>query len=209
MREESRSAETSPLHRAMEHLCRQSHGEGTTIGRVFEELGECGFLLGLFLLTLPFVFPLPTMGLSAPVGVLAMATGVALVVHRRPRVLGFISRRRLSQDFVTRLASVTTKVAGPVSRWVRPRWPFMFWPGMRHGIGLGLVSAGFVLSLPLPIPLSNSIPAVAILLLSLGTIFQDGATVLAGHGVGLGAWGYLYAVGDVTWAVISKIFDMA
>ena len=67
---------------------------------------------------------------------------------------------------------------------------------------------GLVLSLPLPIPFSNSIPAMAILLLCLGAIVEDGVMVLLGHGVGLGAWGYLYAVGDVTWSIIHKIISL-
>ena len=102
MREDPWRSKTSPLRQAMEGICLRSHGEGTTIVCIFEELRERGFLLGLLLLVLPFVSPLPTMGLSAPVGI----------------------------------------------------------------------------------------------------------TVLLGHGVGLGAWGYLYAVGDVTWAVIHKIISL-
>jgi hypothetical protein len=207
MRDDPRGSNASQLHQAMEGICQRSQGEGTTIGGIFEELQERGYLLGLLLLTLPFVSPLPTMGLSAPVGAMAMVSGVALCISRRPWVPGFISRRRLSHDLVTRLASVTTKAADRINRWVHPRWSFMFWPGLRHSIGLGLISAGFVLSLPLPIPFSNSIPAVAILLFCLGAVFQDGVTVLLGHGVGLGAWGYLYAVGDVTWSVLNKIIN--
>jgi hypothetical protein len=198
---------TSQLHQAMEGICQRSHGEGTTIGCIFEELQERGYLLGLLLLTLPFISPLPTMGLSAPVGVLAMVSGAALCLSRRPWLPGYLSRRRLSHDLITRLASVTVKAADRINRWMRPRWSFMFWPGLRHGVGIGLVSAGFVLSLPLPIPFSNSIPAVAILLLCLGTLFQDGLAVLLGHGVGMGAWAYLFAVGDVTWSVLNKIIS--
>jgi hypothetical protein len=200
-------SKTNALQLAMDGICQRSHGEGTTIGGIFAELQERGYLLGLLLLTLPFVSPLPTMGLSAPVGVLAMVSGVALCFSRRPWVPGFISRRQLSHDLITRLASVTTKAADRVNRCIRPRWSFMFWPGLRHGVGIGLVSAGFVLSLPLPIPFSNSIPAVAILLLCLGTLFQDGLTVLLGHSVGIGAWAYLFAVGDVTWSVFNKIIS--
>ena len=207
--EERWPSTASELHRAVEEIRLRSQGQETTIGRVFEGLRDSGFLLGLLLLTLPFALPFPTtMGLSAPVGIMAMLSGAAVVLGRRPRIPQFIARRRLSQAWVARLASVMAKAAGRVHRFVRPRWAFMFWPGPRRGIGLGLIAAGFALGLPLPIPFTNWIPAVAIILLCLGTILEDGVTVLLGHGAGLGAWGYLCAVGEVTWSVIHRTMGL-
>jgi hypothetical protein len=211
VRDDPLRSQATPLHRALdlEPLCLRSHGEGVSIGCVFGELRERGYLLGLLILALPFVSPLPTLGLSAPVGFVAMLSGASLVLGCKPRVPAWISRRRLSHDLVVRLALVMAKAAEWAGRWVRPRWSFMLWPGLRQCIGLGLVSAGFILSLPLPIPFSNSIPAMAILLLCLGAIVEDGAIIALGHGVGLGAWVYLYAVGDVTWSILDKIIRFA
>ena len=184
----------------------RSQGGETTIGCVFESLRDDGFLLGLLLLTLPFALPFPTtMGLSTPVGVMAMLSGVALVLGRRPRIPQGSS-----------LVADSPKPGWPDSRQSRRRPPVESTTGsdragpscsgrhLRQGIGLGLISAGFALGLPLPIPFTNCIPAVAIILLCLGTILEDGLTVLLGHGVGLGAWGYLCAVGEVTWSVIHR-----
>ena len=78
MRQEPWPSKTNPLHQAMEGLRSRNQGEGTTIGCIFEELQQRGTLLGLLLLTLPFVSPLPTLGLSAPVGALARVSGVAI-----------------------------------------------------------------------------------------------------------------------------------
>ena len=49
--------------------------------------------------------------------------------------------------------------------------------------GLVIFFCGFVLSLPLPIPFTNTIPAIAILLLSMGMMEEDGLFILLGYGV--------------------------
>jgi len=69
---------------------------------------------------------------------------------------------------LARLAAWSIRALDRIKAWLRPRWRFVFWPGLRFGIGISLVSAGFMLSLPLPIPFTNAIPLPAILLLSLG-----------------------------------------
>jgi len=193
------------LRAALEGICSRSNGKGLTIGCILAELRERGYLMGLLFLTAPFLIPLPTMGLSGPVGIIVMLTGLALMVGRSPWIPGFISRRRISHGVLARLTSGCNRLVDPFSARMHPRWQFMFWPGLRQCIGLGLVSAGFVLSLPLPIPFTNTIPAVAIVLLCLGSIVGDGIIVLLGHGVGLGAWGYLYAAGDVAWLAIRRV----
>ena len=208
MKQEPQQGRTAHLRQAFEGILRRSHGEGLTIGCILEKLGARGRLAGLLFLTAPFLFPLPTMGLSAPVGLIVMLSGLALAFGRRPWTPGFISRRRISHDMLTRLTTRGTRVVNRFSAWLRPRWQFMFWPGLRQCIGLNLVSAGFILSLPLPIPFTNAIPAAAILLLCLGYIAGDGASVLLGHGVGLVAWGYLYIIGGAAWLAIRRLSEM-
>jgi hypothetical protein len=208
MAEKPHSAHTTELRQAFEDVGSLGRGEGATIGHVQDRLRERGFLVGLLFLTAPFLFPLPTMGLSTPVGAMVMLVGVALSLGRKPWIPGFVSRRRVSHALLTRLAASSTRALDRINAWLRPRWRFMFWPGCRLCIGISLVSAGFMLSLPLPIPFTNAIPAAAILLLSLGYLVGDGVIVLLGHGVGVGGWGYLYVVGDVAWLAIRSIFGM-
>jgi hypothetical protein len=69
-------------------------------------------------------------------------------------------------------------------------------------IGLGIVSGGFILSLPLPIPFSNGLPAVSIMLLAAGLMERDGLLVLWGYVLGVFSWVYLafwWQVVAATW----------
>jgi len=72
-------------------------------------------------------------------------------------------------------------------------------------IGIGLASGGFQLLLPLPplVPLSNTIPAVSVVLLTIGLIERDGVFVLAGYFVNIAAWIYFAMMG----AALSKAFS--
>ena len=58
-------------------------------------------------------------------------------------------------------------------------------------IGVGIVSGGFLLSLPLPIPVINSLPAVSVMLLAAGLMERDGLLVLWGYVVGALSWIYI------------------
>src|SRR4029077_17854589 len=73
------------------------------------------------------------------------------------------------------------KMARQLEKFVRPRLAFLHaGPGMLRLIGLGIVIAGLGLMLPLPIPFSNSIPALAVVLLAIGMLEKDGLCVLLG-----------------------------
>jgi hypothetical protein len=208
MKQESQRADAGQLRLALEGICHRSQGRGLTIGEILEQLGERGYVIALPFLAALFLFPLPTMGLSAPVGILAMLGGAALLLGRRLWIPRFIASRRISHDVLARVTAGCLRVVDRVSSWLHPRWQFMFRPGLRQCIGLSLVSAGFILGLPLPLPFANAIPAAAVLLLCFGYLAADGVPVLLGHGVTLAAWAYLYAVGDVAWAVIRHLFVM-
>jgi hypothetical protein len=58
-------------------------------------------------------------------------------------------------------------------------------------IGLGIVIAGLGLMLPLPIPFSNSIPALAVVLLAVGMLEKDGLCVLLGHLTAVASWVFI------------------
>jgi hypothetical protein len=57
-------------------------------------------------------------------------------------------------------------------------------------IGLGIVIPVLGLMLPLPIPFSNSIPALAVVLLAIGMLEKDGLCVLLGHLTAVATWVY-------------------
>ena len=177
----------------LRELLRESAGRSMTLGELEEILQGRGFGMFLLLLALPFTFPIAIPGLSVPFGIVIMFIGLRIALGRKPSLPGFILRRPIKYAVLEKIILLGLKLATKLEKIVKPRMHFLQrWPGMINLIGIGIVSGGLLLSLPLPplIPFSNTIPAIAVLLLTAGMIERDGLLVLIGHCVNVMAWIY-------------------
>ncbi len=126
-----------------------------------------------------------------PFGVVIMLIGIRIACGRKPALPKFILRKTVKFSHLEKIVNVGLKLCAKMEKIVKPRMHFLQrWPGMINLIGVGIALAGLLLCLPLPIPLSNSIPAIAVILLTAGLIERDGLLVLIGHLCNLAAWIY-------------------
>ncbi|HEV7299070.1 MAG TPA: exopolysaccharide biosynthesis protein [Tepidisphaeraceae bacterium] len=169
------------LSEDLKGLLVESDGKGLTVGQILAALRERGHAVVLLILTLPFLFPIPTMGLSAPAGAAIALFGITLMIGRQPWMPNFFRKRHLSHEAVEKLVQKAVKWADRLQSLLKPRMQFMLWPGVNVVLGISLIILGFVMALPLPIPFTNAIPAFGIILLLLGIIERDGVFVLAGQ----------------------------
>jgi hypothetical protein len=129
-----------------------------------------------------------------------MFMGLRIALGQKPSLPKMILRKEVSYALLEKIVGIGLKLCSRLERLVRPRMHFLQrWPGMQNLIGLGIASGGLLLCLPLPplIPLSNTIPAVAVLLLTAGMIERDGVLVILGQVVNLAAWAYFIIMGVV------------
>ncbi len=176
----SPGASTAGLRLAddLAHLLALADGRALPIAHVVSAMDDRGYALALLFLAFPFVLPIPSLGMSAPVGFFLALTGLALARGGTPSLPAFLQRREIAYPALgPRLGAVTS---GPA----------------RAAIGLSLCCAAVILALPIPLPLSNFFPAAAILMLALGLLEGDGLMVMAGHAATVGlcvglylAWG--------------------
>ncbi len=153
--------------------------EPVTLAQVERALAGRGFALMIAFMALPFcVVPIP--GLSTPFGAAIALMGFRLALGQRPWLPRFIVNHRMEGKRLRRVLSAGVRWSERLERFIRPRFGFMEWPVTRRLIGLCIAYCGFILFLPLPIPLSNTFPAFALVLLSLGLMERDGALVLGG-----------------------------
>jgi hypothetical protein len=101
-----------------------------------------------------------------------------MMLRMTPWVPGFIRNRTLQYTTLEKIVHTACKGGRKVERLLKPRLKFMLWPAIDIPIGFSIMFCGFFLGLPLPIPFTNAIPAVALILLFLGIIEQDGVAVL-------------------------------
>ncbi len=203
----SRSAEAGVeggrLSADIELLLGLSKGRVMSLSELEENLHGRGFALMIFVLALPFAIPaLP--GLSTPFGVVVALMGLRLACGRQPSLPGFIRKRELNPVMLEKILRGGLALSRRLERLVRPRLEFLQeWPGFRNLIGVGIAVAGLLLALPLPLPFSNTIPAVAVLLLTGGMVERDGVLVLIGYATNVIATAYVLLAGEG----VRRIFD--
>jgi hypothetical protein len=177
----------------LQELLDAAQGRSLSLRELEEILQGRAFALFILLLALPFCFPIAIPGLSIPFGVVIMFMGLRIAMGRKPALPQFILRREVKYALLEKIVKLGLRLCAKMERIIRPRMHFLQrWPGMINLIGAGIASGGLLLCLPLPpfIPFSNTIPAVAILLLTAGMVERDGLLVLFGHLANISAWIY-------------------
>jgi hypothetical protein len=174
---------TKPLSDTLRDLIAGIRGETVTLRELMEAVGEQGLLMICALACLPFLIPVSIPGVSTVFGAAIILVGIAIFLNRLPWLPARILDRRLD---TAKLVPALQKGAGVVSRIDRYLKPRM--TGLTQGAtvnrinALAITAGGILLMFPLGlIPFSNTLPAIAILLLATGMIQRDGLIVLAGY----------------------------
>ena len=183
-------------------LLHEADGRTVTVERIEEILKGRGVAMLILLLSAPFIVPAP--GLSTPFGVGICLLGLRIAIGGRSALPGFIRHKEVKFATLERVVNCVVRVVSKLEKRIRPRMRFMReHPRMVNLIGVGIISGGFVLSLPLPIPLSNLFPALSIMCLAAGLMERDGLLVLWGYVMGVLSWVYL----AVWWEVVARTWD--
>lgn len=174
---------TKPLSDTLRDLIAGIRGETVTLRELMEAVGEQGLLLICALACLPFLIPVSIPGVSTVFGAAIILVGMAIFLNRLPWLPARILDRQLD---TARLVPALQKGAGVVSRidrYLKPRLTGLTRGGTVNRLNaLGITLGGILLMFPLGlIPFSNTLPAIAILLLATGMIQRDGLIVLGGY----------------------------
>jgi hypothetical protein len=157
-----------------------------TLGSLIDLFGEKGFaILFVLLLAVP-ALPLPTGGATHVFELIAMLVALQLIANREEVWLPERWRRRTvagerQQRFITALMKLMRRL----ERVSRPRMTYLF--GNRPSkIVFGALVIGGSLGAFLAPPFSglDTLPALGVVLLSLGVLLEDFLVVLAGIAVG-------------------------
>ncbi len=156
--------------------------EGLSVSEIVDQLDERAFGLLILLLTLPCLVPgLPGAQIIAiPIFLLAAQV---LIGRSEPWLPGWFMRARVKKSWISALAGFADKRLRWTETLSRPRWRFF-------AAGVGEKLAALVMSLAaitVMLPITNTVPSVALTLMSVGLIQRDGVFTVLGMLVGL-AW---------------------
>lgn len=158
--------------------------QGVTLAELRDLVGEDGLMLLTAFLTLVFMVPVSIPGVSTVFGAGILLIGVSRLFGQTLWLPSTIARRVVSGEKIRAAFDrglVWFQRLERVSRPHRLKW--LTAGGVVGTVNnLGLVLGAVLLMMPFGlIPLSNTLPAIALLLLAIGTLQRDGVSILLGH----------------------------
>lgn len=166
-----------------------------TVGEIHDILSESGHSVVILFLCLPFLQPIPFPGLSTPIGLLIAVSAVCHAAGTAPWIPRRWRGRDVSSPLLLKVLEVAERAANRASPWIHPRWTLLCdsFP-MRWANAVAIVLGALLLALPLPVPFSNTVPAIAIILMCLGQLEKDGLFVLLSHTMVLLSFGFFAGI---------------
>ncbi len=183
---------TPRLSEDLRRILLQADGKDVSFHQILRMIRGRGFPCLLIFLVLPFLVPVPLPGLSVPIGLVLMLFGIWIAIGKRPFLPQWFLERHISYPILERILLKAIPLITYMEKLLHPRMHFFTrWRVFQLVNGFAIMINGVALMLPLPIPFTNTIPAIAVALLSAGVMEKDGLFILLGYFVTLSAWGYL------------------
>jgi len=180
---ESDEPSCEKLSGALERLLVAADGRGLTVREMVDIMHGRGLNMVVIMLCLPFLSPVSVPGISIPFGLAIAFCGIRIAFGQKPWLPGWVMGRSIPHGVLVKMVGWGVRFHRRIERAIRPRCGMVFEGPGRHVLGAAIALAGVFLSLPIPppFPLTNTIPGLAIILLSLGQMERDGVLVVAGY----------------------------
>jgi hypothetical protein len=152
-----------------------------TLQSIFDIFGPSGhYIISLFLV-LPFLQPIPLLGLSSPFGILIALVAWCAFREIPPRIPRRWGERKISAKTVSKIAETSERLFEKLAVLLRPRFDFLFKGTFRLLNTTLIIFNALILALPLPIPFSNALPAWMIFFQILAHLEKDGLFILLSY----------------------------
>jgi hypothetical protein len=158
-------------------------GEHVTLRRLLEIVGEQGLLVFCAILGMPFILPVTIPFMSTVLGTPMLLIGIAVVLNRVPWLPNRLLDHALPAEPVRHVLGRASRTAERFEHLVKPRLLGLTATVTLNSVhGLAIVLGVLVLMAPLPlVPFANTLPAIGVILLSLGIAERDGHVIVLGY----------------------------
>jgi hypothetical protein len=178
-------------------LTREPGPDRLSVADLRDALGDRAFGALLILFAAPNALPVNAPGVSTVLGAPLLFLALQMIVGlRAPWLPGFMARRTVRRESFAKAVHVIVPWIRRAERLLRPRLGMLARGPVERLIGG--VCAVMALVLMLPIPFGNMPPAVAICILALAVLEEDGVATLVGLATAATAlfivWGVIFAI---------------
>ncbi|MBI4404334.1 MAG: exopolysaccharide biosynthesis protein [Deltaproteobacteria bacterium] len=184
MRADSDISPQNHRHKLSAELARLGalcNAQSVTLRSLTKAMGTRGHALLSLFLGFPFLFPIPLPGLSIFFGACIVVTGALMAMGKPLWFPKSWMERPLSANLLRKVFQGGEKMMLRLEVWIKPRGAFIHaYPWIKALHGSMFAVCGALLALPLP-PGTNFPPALAILLLAIGSLEEDGAFLFLGY----------------------------
>lgn len=168
--------------------------DGLYVEDIIATFGSRSLAVFVLFFTLPFVQPIPLLGLSTPIGALLMCFGFLIVLNKPLWLPHRILRKHVPAKLVISCCTILIRILTKTEKLIKPRLSgFTSHRYTQVVNGLLIMAFAFLLALPLPIPFSNSIPAWFLVLNALGELEEDGILMWISYIIAL--VGFIFFIG--------------
>ncbi|MFM7749439.1 MAG: exopolysaccharide biosynthesis protein [Opitutaceae bacterium] len=198
----------SPRLSAELHQLAETFRERTvTLRELIAKLGERATALLVVILALPFCAPVSIPGLSVPFGAVILLLSAGYATGRPLWLPARLLAVELPPRFFRGLLEATSRLLGWIERRMRPRWLwFTAGRGWLRLHALAVCAGALLLLLPLGgIPFTNTLPALVVVVGTLGMLERDGAAVAAAYGLLVATLAYFALFAGVAFEVTQRL----
>ena len=157
---------------------------GVAVADIRDLFGQEGLMLLTAFLTIPFMIPVSIPGVSTVFGSVILLIGFSRISGRSLWLPERIVQRRIPTAKLRRCLHQGLVFFNRLERWACPRrLKWFVSEGFPNTLtNLSLVAGAALLMAPFGlIPFSNTLPALALLFLAIGSLQRDGLCILIGH----------------------------
>lgn len=172
------------LREKLETVIRDLPSTEVTLNEILESIGKDSLMFLTIFLSLVFLVPVSIPGVSTVFGSAILLIGISHLFNRSLRLPARLANRTIATDKLTVVLCRALVWFRRIEGFIRPnRFQLMAGEG-KIGLfnRLSYILAAVLLMVPFGfIPFSNTLPAIALILLAMGTMHKDGGCLFAGH----------------------------
>jgi hypothetical protein len=156
-----------------------------TLREVMDALGVRASGLLSVILALPFCAPVTIPGVSTPFGLIIVVLAARFALGLPPWLPRRLLAVKLPPRFFRALIEGTSRFVGWIERRLKPRWLWMTSSlGLARTHAVLVLVGAFLLMMPLGgIPFTNTLPALVVVVGTLGVMERDGIAVATAYGL--------------------------
>ena len=180
----------------LEAIERLGESPQVSFAAIEQRLEGRGFASFALIFALPFVQPIPLPGVSIIVGFVMIALGLRLTLGHTGTLPKWLRQREIDGPKLIKMTQAARKAFAYIDPLFKARFSVIAQPPFHRAIGISIALSGLALILPLPpvVLFSNSLPAWAIICVSIGYLERDGLFVILGHLIAIATWVYFAMV---------------